>query len=115
MATKKISEFTNLGSLSDNDILPVVSGGSNKKITASVLKTYAQAGGGTSLPTDAQGFLQNDGSGTLSWASAPASLMSPDGTYEVTLDDTGALVLSSYGVVKNFDHVNMVSDGWVQM
>lgn len=44
MATKKISEFTTLGSLSDNDILPVVSGGANKKITASVLKTYAQTG-----------------------------------------------------------------------
>mgnify|MGYP003332481833 CR=1 FL=1 len=72
-------------------------------------------GGGTSLPADATGFLQNDGSGNLSWASAPARLVSPNGDYEVTLDNTGAVVLSSYGVVKNPDHVNMVSDGWVQM
>jgi hypothetical protein len=42
-------------------------------------------------------------------------LISPNGDFEVTLDDTGAVVLSSYGVVKNPDHVNMVSDGWVQM
>jgi len=67
------------------------------------------------LPADAAGFLQNDGSGNLSWASAPARLVSPNGDYEVTLDNTGAVVLSSYGVVKNPDHVNMVSDGWVQM
>ena len=38
MATKKISEFTTLGSLSDSDILPVVNAGSNKKITGATLK-----------------------------------------------------------------------------
>jgi hypothetical protein len=50
MATKKISEFTTLGSLSDSDILPVVNAGSNKKITGATLKTYAQSG--LTIPTD---------------------------------------------------------------
>jgi hypothetical protein len=50
MATKKISEFTTLGSLSDSDILPVVSGGANKKITGATLKTYAQ--NGLTVPAD---------------------------------------------------------------
>ena len=80
-----------------------------------VWENQSGSGGGVSLPANATGFLSNDGSGNLSWSSAPARLVSPNGTFEVTLDNTGAVQLSSYGVVKNPDHVNMVSDGWVQM
>jgi hypothetical protein len=40
VANKKVSELTNLASLSDNDIVPVVSGGTSKKLSASTIKTY---------------------------------------------------------------------------
>jgi hypothetical protein len=98
MATKKISEFTTLGSLSDSDILPVVNAGSNKKITGATLKTYAQSGltiptdvsdltdttsllgSGTTLPANASGYLTNDGSGNLSWAAG-------DGTFSGNYTD----------------------------
>ena len=68
MATKKISEFTTLGSLSDTDILPVVNAGSNKKITGATLKTYAQSG--LTIPTDVSDLtdttsLLGGGVGTL--------------------------------------------------
>jgi hypothetical protein len=59
MATKKISEFTTLGSLSDTDILPVVNAGSNKKITGATLKTYAQSG--LTIPTDVSDLTDTTG------------------------------------------------------
>ena len=68
MATKKISEFTTLGSLSDSDILPVVNAGSNKKITGATLKTYAQSG--LTIPTDVSDLTDTTsllGSGSASW------------------------------------------------
>ena len=109
------------GNITVNNTSGVWTFGSDAKLTLPVGGDIVDSdgnsvlGGGTTLPSDAAGFLQNDGSGNLAWASAPARLVSPNGDYEVTLDNTGAVQLSSYGVVKNFDHVNMVSDGWVQM
>lgn len=89
MATKKISEFTTLGSLSDNDILPVVSGGANKKVTASVLKTYAQAGGGGN-PFDQN--LNTTDSVTFTGLTLDGNITSSNGSEFITQNGSGGSI-----------------------
>jgi hypothetical protein len=110
MATKKISEFTTLGSLSDNDILPVVSGGANKKVTASVLKTYAQTGIDTGNITFSGDQISSTGEGVDVTSTGYAQLSS-NSNY-VWVDNTGINIEVSTGEGGNvflFQHDNGTS------
>lgn len=49
--------------------------------------TWAAAAGGTTLPTDASGYLANDGSGTLSWATPTATVADASITTAKLADD----------------------------
>jgi len=82
------------------DVITVVSGTSTANFTIAVagrntwlfgtngsltfpdatVQTTAYTGGGTTLPTDASGYLVNDGTGALSWAAG-------DGTFSGDYDD----------------------------
>lgn len=74
-ATIGVSDGTNSGSLNLNDQLNFAASGSATVAYNSSTKTLTVgATAGASLPSNASGFLKNDGSGNLSWASAGGGL-----------------------------------------
>jgi len=66
-ATVGITDGTNSGTLNLNDQLTVTASGSASVVYNPTTKTLT-VGGGSSLPSNAAGYLANDGSGNLSWA-----------------------------------------------
>lgn len=71
MANKKLSQLTSSGSLGNTDIIPIVSGGATRRITASVLKSYITANAslldfGLADGTSGQ-VLTTDGAGNLTF------------------------------------------------
>jgi len=66
-ATVGITDGTNSGTLNLNDQLTITASGSASVVYNPSTKTLT-VGGGSSLPSNAAGYLANDGSGNLSWA-----------------------------------------------
>jgi len=108
MATKKISEFTTLGSLSDSDILPVVNAGSNKKITGATLKTYAQSG--LTIPTDVSDLT--DTTSLLGGSGGVGTLDSVTDTGSTTTNGitVGSVTLTNGAVIRDTEY-NAVAFG----
>jgi len=95
-------DTSNTCTFSAQDLLAIsitTGAGSEDSITLSGC-TFDIAGGGSSLPADAAGWLENDGAGTLSW-STPSSGSSLPADAKGFLFDDGAGALSWINLPQN--------------
>lgn len=60
MANVKISQLASAGSLAGTEVLPVVQGGTTKKITVQAIADLAAGGGGSAFSVTANGLLGSD-------------------------------------------------------
>jgi len=93
-ATVGITDGTNSGTLNLNDQLTVTASGSASVVYNPTTKTLT-VGGGSSLPSNAAGYLANDGAGNLSWATVSSGV--PTGAFYLNAYTNGSK--SSYGTI----------------